>query len=76
MAREGVLDTLGMFDLTAGLPEQVEDAAQRARGFGGFRDAASVEQIVIIGMGGSGMAGDVVAAVAEHATEVLDLIRR
>jgi glucose/mannose-6-phosphate isomerase len=53
-----------MFDLTAGLPEQVEEAAQRARGYGGFRDAASVEQVVVIGMGGSGMAGDVVAAVA------------
>jgi glucose/mannose-6-phosphate isomerase len=64
VVREGVLDTLGMFDLTAGLPEQVEDAARRARGFGGFGDAASVEQIVVIGMGGSGMAGDVVAAVA------------
>src|SRR6516165_6867362 len=61
---DAVLDSLGMFDLTAGLPEQVEEAAQRARGFGGFRDPASVEQVVIIGMGGSGMAGDVVAAVA------------
>jgi glucose/mannose-6-phosphate isomerase len=59
-----VLDSLGMFDLTASLPEQVEEAAQRARGFGGFRDPASVEQVVVIGMGGSGMAGDVVAAVA------------
>jgi glucose/mannose-6-phosphate isomerase len=64
VVREGVLDTLGMFDLAAGLPEQVADAAYRARGFGGFRDAASVEQIVVIGMGGSGMAGEVVAAVA------------
>ena len=64
MVREGVLDTLGMFDLAAGLPEQVADAASRSRGFGGFRDAASVEQIVVIGMGGSGMAGEVVAAVA------------
>jgi glucose/mannose-6-phosphate isomerase len=59
-----ILDSLGMFDLTAGLPEQVEEAAQRARGFGGFSDAASIEQVVVIGMGGSGMAGDVVAAVA------------
>jgi glucose/mannose-6-phosphate isomerase len=58
------LDSLGMFDLTASLPEQVEDASRRARGLGGFRDAATVEQVVIIGMGGSGMAGDVVAAVA------------
>jgi glucose/mannose-6-phosphate isomerase len=53
-----------MFDLTAGLPEQVENAARRAQGFGGFCDPATIEQIVMIGMGGSGMAGDVVAAVA------------
>jgi glucose/mannose-6-phosphate isomerase len=59
-----VLDSLGMFDVTAGLPEQVEEATERARGFGGLRDPATVEQVVIIGMGGSGMAGDVVAAVA------------
>jgi glucose/mannose-6-phosphate isomerase len=64
MAEEVVLDSLGMFEATAGLPEQVEEAARRARGFGGFVDAPSVEQIVVIGMGGSGMAGDVVAAVA------------
>ena len=59
-----VLDTLGMFDLTASLPEQVEAAAVRARGFGGLRDPTGVEQVVMIGMGGSGMAGEVVAAVA------------
>jgi glucose/mannose-6-phosphate isomerase len=61
---EVVLDTVGMWDLTAGLPEQVEAAAQRARGWGGLRDPATVEQVVVIGMGGSGMAGEVVAAVA------------
>jgi glucose/mannose-6-phosphate isomerase len=61
-----VLDTLGMFELTAGLPEQVEDAARRARevGVGGLRDPAAVAQVVVIGVGGSGMAGEIVAAVA------------
>jgi glucose/mannose-6-phosphate isomerase len=59
-----VLDSLDMFGATAGLPEQVEAAARRARGLGGLRDPATVEQVVVIGMGGSGMAGDVVAAVA------------
>jgi glucose/mannose-6-phosphate isomerase len=61
-----VLDTLGMFELTAGLPEQVEDAARRARavGVGSLRDPATVEQVVVMGMGGSGMAGEIVAAVA------------
>jgi len=59
-----VLDTLGMFGLTAGLPEQVEDAVGRGRGWGGLRNPATLEEVVVIGMGGSGMAGDVVAAVA------------
>ena len=64
MARRGRSTRSGCSTLTAGLPEQVEDAAGRARGSGGFGDAASVEQIVVIGMGGSGIAGDVVAAIA------------
>jgi glucose/mannose-6-phosphate isomerase len=59
-----VLDTLGMFDLTAGLPEQVATAARSARGLEGLPDAEDIEQIVILGMGGSGMAGEVVATVA------------
>jgi glucose/mannose-6-phosphate isomerase len=59
-----VLDSLGMFDATSDLPEQVADAARRAGGLGGLRDPAAIEQVVVIGMGGSGVAGDVVAAVA------------
>jgi glucose/mannose-6-phosphate isomerase len=53
-----------MFAATADLPEQVAAAATRARGFGGLRDPATVEQVVVIGMGGSGIAGDVVTAIA------------
>lgn len=63
-----VLDSLDMFGLTAGLPEQVEDAAERTRAIlaEGVRlpDASAVEQVVVLGMGGSGMSGEVVAAVA------------
>jgi glucose/mannose-6-phosphate isomerase len=61
-----VLDSLAMFAATAELPEQVEGAMHRARGLDlrARRDPATVEQIVVVGMGGSGMAGDVVAAVA------------
>jgi glucose/mannose-6-phosphate isomerase len=61
-----------MFGLTAGLPEQVETAAKQARqivdglgpGAGELPDPAGVEVIVVMGMGGSGMAGEVLAAVA------------
>jgi glucose/mannose-6-phosphate isomerase len=57
-----------MFELTAGLPEQVETAARRTRELlaGGtvrLPPAEALEQVVMMGMGGSGMAGEVVAAV-------------
>lgn len=61
---EGVLDTQGMFEITAGLPEQVVAAAAAAEGLGGLPDRAYVENIVVLGMGGSGIVGDVLVAVA------------
>ena len=61
----GRLDTIGMFELTAGLPEQVEEAAARARELAHEVDASDVQNVVVIGMGGSGISGDVLAAVAE-----------
>ena len=64
-----VLDSLGMFELAAGLPEQVEAAARRARGLTG-RHPAGVKQVVVIGMGGSGLTGDLVAAIAAPALDV------
>lgn len=63
-AAAGALDSLGMFDAAAGLPEQVEAAADAARGLRGLPDRAYVENIVVLGMGGSGIAGDVLVAVA------------
>lgn len=59
-----LLDTLGMFPATAGLPEQVFDAAVRARGLSGLPDRERIENIVVLGMGGSGVAGDVLVAAA------------
>ena len=61
----GLLDTVGMFDLAAALPEQVAaaaDARRRASTASPTREA--IEQVVVLGMGGSGIAGDVLAAVA------------
>jgi glucose/mannose-6-phosphate isomerase len=61
------VDTEGIFEATVGLPEQIEAAV-------GATDAvaaqvaelvpASVQQIVIFGMGGSGIAGDILLATA------------
>ncbi|MDQ6785039.1 MAG: bifunctional phosphoglucose/phosphomannose isomerase [Actinomycetota bacterium] len=59
-----VLDTVGMFDLADALPEQVADAVTRARLVGSVADAETIESVVVLGMGGSGVAGDVLAAIA------------
>lgn len=58
------LDTLGMFDLTAGLPEQARQAAEDARGIDTLPDKAAVENVIVLGMGGSGIAGDILQAAA------------
>jgi glucose/mannose-6-phosphate isomerase len=58
-----ILDTVGMFGLTAGLPEQAETAAARAYELATQMEPMAVENVVVIGMGGSGITGDVVAAV-------------
>jgi glucose/mannose-6-phosphate isomerase len=59
-----VLDSLGMFAEAAALPEQVFDAALRARGLSALPERERIENIVVLGMGGSGVAGDVLAAAA------------
>ena len=58
------LDTAGMFDAAAGLPEQVAAAAEAARGLAGLPRKEMVENVVVLGMGGSGVAGDLLLAVA------------
>jgi glucose/mannose-6-phosphate isomerase len=58
-----VLDTVGMFDLAAGLPEQVAAAADLGE-LEGLPAHEEIENVVVLGMGGSGIAGDVVSAVA------------
>ncbi len=60
----GVLDTDGMLQATLGLPEQVAAARDSARGLDGLPDREEIEQVVVLGMGGSGIAGDVLMAAA------------
>lgn len=60
----GEIDSLGMLGATAGLPEQVAAAAERSCGLVGLPEAESIENVVVLGMGGSGIAGDVVLGVA------------
>jgi glucose/mannose-6-phosphate isomerase len=58
-----VLDSQDMFGLAARFPEQVAEAAKASTGIGGLPTAAEVDNVVVLGMGGSGTAGDVLAAV-------------
>lgn len=61
--RGDVLDSLDMFGVTARFPEQVAEAAGVAAGIGGLPPADAVDNVLVLGMGGSGIAGDVLAAV-------------
>ncbi len=59
-----VVDSLGMFEAAAGLPEQVALAVDAAADLAGLPDHDYVENVVVLGMGGSGISGDVMVAVA------------
>jgi glucose/mannose-6-phosphate isomerase len=63
-AAADALDSMGMFEAAAGFPEQVGAAVGSAHGLDGLPDKAYVENVVVLGMGGSGIAGDVMVAVA------------
>jgi glucose/mannose-6-phosphate isomerase len=58
------VDTLDMWAATAALPEQVEAAVSAARGVTDLPQREQVENVVVLGMGGSGIAGDVLMAAA------------
>jgi glucose/mannose-6-phosphate isomerase len=62
--RPDVLDTLGMFAAAADLPEQVVAAAEAAAGVDGLPDHDDIENVVVLGMGGSGVAGDILPVIA------------
>jgi len=53
-----------MFEATAGLPEQAAAAVGPSRGLDGLPEREYVENVVVLGMGGSGIAGDLMVAVA------------
>lgn len=61
---EGILDTQGIWAATAGLPEQVERACAEAEGVDNLPLRTEVENVVVLGMGGSGVAGDILLATA------------
>jgi glucose/mannose-6-phosphate isomerase len=58
------IDSLGMLEATAGWPEQVAAARKAFEPLPGLPSRGEVEHVVVLGMGGSGMAGEVAAAAA------------
>ena len=70
-------DSLGFLDAVAGLPEQLALAAQTsgaeiaaAVAAGRLPTADAIDNVVVLGMGGSGISGDVLAAVANSTLPV------
>ncbi len=58
----GAVDTVGMFELAAAFPEQVADAATRATQEVEQLEPFDPDAVLIAGMGGSGITGDIVVA--------------
>jgi glucose/mannose-6-phosphate isomerase len=65
MATASATDSFGMLEAASALPEQVAAAVERASGLSGLPAFEDVQSVVVLGMGGSGVAGDLVAAVAQ-----------
>jgi len=64
-----VLDSLGFVDAVRGLPEQLaaaHAAARDALAGAALPAATDLTSIAVLGMGGSGISGDVLAAAASH----------
>ena len=69
------LDSLGLFELAASLPRQATEARQLARdldvrsidpAFGG----PAIRNVLALGMGGSGIGGDILAAIAQPVSSI------
>jgi glucose/mannose-6-phosphate isomerase len=58
------LDTLGMWGAARALPSQLVTAAGSVGGVDGLPPAEGISAVCVMGMGGSGIAGDVTAAIA------------
>lgn len=60
------LDTLGMFGATAALPEQVETAVKVGLEADRLPAHEDIANVLVLGMGGSGVAGDLIAAISRQ----------
>ena len=64
MGANGHLDTVGMWDAAFAFPEQCARAADAGRDLDGLPEKDRIEHVVVLGMGGSGVAGDILTAAA------------
>jgi glucose/mannose-6-phosphate isomerase len=64
MSNDDRLDTLAMFDAAAALPEQIEAAVTAAEAVQGLPAGDSVDNVLVLGMGGSGVSGDLLQVIA------------
>ena len=71
-------DTLGFLDAVCGLPEQLSAAHELAGGIdpARFPKVGEIDHVVVAGMGGSGISGDVLAAVATDAPVPIVTLKR
>ena len=58
------IDTLDIFDATAKLPEQIATAVESVSGLERLPDPADISNVLVLGMGGSGVAGDMLTVAA------------
>ena len=69
------LDSLGLFELAASLPQQASDARPIARdldirSIDPAHGAPAIRNVVVLGLGASGIGGDIVAAIAHPVSPV------
>jgi len=70
-APPGAVDTLDQFAVVAAFPEQVATALEALDGgIAGLPGSHEVDNVLVLGMGGSGISGDVVSAVASPLSPV------
>src|SRR5262245_41867889 len=58
------VDSLGMFEAAAAFPDQIRDAIDRAKAVEGLPDGSQIDNVLVLGMGGSGVAGDLLTNIA------------
>ncbi len=67
------LDTRGMFGILSSLPEQLEEGLSRSEGIG--LESLAEGRIFAVGMGGSAIAGDIGASIAQHVGRQVHVVR-